>query len=123
MLKVSQFWRFRRIRPFRWKNHLGHTLDFIHITSEYGYRQDPVTFVKGTFHNGIDLRCAKGSLVYAMMPGVIEKVANSESGYGHHVIFEQFLVINFKKSQNFFDFYNLLYAIPFFFVILRQKTW
>ena len=39
-------------------------LDFIHITSDYGYRMDPVTFVKGTFHNGIDLRCAKGSLVY-----------------------------------------------------------
>ena len=61
-------------------------LDFIHITSDYGYRKDPVTFVKGTFHNGIDLRCAKGSLVYAMMPGVIEKVVYSESGYGHHVI-------------------------------------
>ena len=57
-------------------------LDFIHITSDYGYRKDPVTFVKGTFHNGIDLRCAKGSLVYAMMPGVIEKVVYSESGYG-----------------------------------------
>ena len=26
-------------------------LDFIHITSDYGYRKDPVTFVKGTFHN------------------------------------------------------------------------
>ena len=61
-------------------------LDFIHITSDYGYRKDPVTFVKGTFHNGIDLRCAKGSLVYAMMPGVIEKVVYSETGYGHHVI-------------------------------------
>ena len=41
-------------------------LDFIHITSDYGYRKDPVTFVKGTFHNGIDLRCAKGSLVSTM---------------------------------------------------------
>ena len=50
-------------------------LDFIHVTSDYGYR-----------HNGIDLRCAKGSLVYAMMPGVIEKVVYSETGYGHHVI-------------------------------------
>jgi len=38
------------------------------------------------FHNGINLRCAKGSLVYAMMPGVIEKVMYSQSGYGHHVI-------------------------------------
>ncbi len=40
-------------------------LDFIHITSDYGYRKDPVTFVKGTFHNGIDLRCAKGSLLWS----------------------------------------------------------
>ena len=61
-------------------------LDFIHITSDYGYRRDPITRVKERFHNGIDLRCAKGSLVYAMMPGVIEKVVYSETGYGHHVI-------------------------------------
>ena len=61
-------------------------LDFIHITSDYGYRRDPITRAKDRFHNGIDLRCAKGSLVYAMMPGVIEKVVYSETGYGHHVI-------------------------------------
>ena len=61
-------------------------LDFIHVTSDYGYRKDPVVASKVAFHNGIDLRCAKGSLVYAMMPGVIEKVVYSESGYGHHVI-------------------------------------
>ena len=61
-------------------------LDFIHVTSDYGYRHDPIIASKTAFHNGIDLRCAKGSLVYAMMPGVIEKVVYSESGYGHHVI-------------------------------------
>lgn len=61
-------------------------LDFIHVTSDYGYRRDPITRAKDRFHNGIDLRCAKGSLVYAMMPGVIEKVVYSETGYGHHVI-------------------------------------
>ena len=61
-------------------------LDFIHVTSDYGYRKDPVIASKVAFHNGIDLRCAKGSLVYAMMPGVIEKVVYSETGYGHHVI-------------------------------------
>ena len=61
-------------------------LDFIHVTSDYGYRRDPITRVKERFHNGIDLRCAKGSLVYAMMPGVIEKVVYSETDYGHHVI-------------------------------------
>ena len=61
-------------------------LDFIHVTSDYGYRRDPITRVKERFHNGIDLRCAKGSLVYAMMPGIIEKVVYSETGYGHHVI-------------------------------------
>ena len=58
----------------------------IHVTSDYGYRRDPITRVKERFHNGIDLRCAKGSLVYAMMPGIIEKVVYSETGYGHHVI-------------------------------------
>ena len=61
-------------------------LDFIHVSSDYGYRRDPVTKANGAFHNGIDLRCAKGSPVYAMMPGVIEKVVYSSTGYGHHVI-------------------------------------
>ena len=41
-------------------------LDFIHITSDYGYRKDPVIASKTAFHNGIDLRCRKGSLVYAI---------------------------------------------------------
>ncbi len=61
-------------------------LDFIHVTSDYGFRKDPIKLSKVSFHNGIDLRCAKGSLVYAMMPGVIEKVSYSTTGYGHHVI-------------------------------------
>ena len=61
-------------------------LDFIHVTSDYGYRRDPITRARDRFHNGIDLRSAKGSLVYAMMPGVIEKVVYSDTGYGHHVI-------------------------------------
>ena len=30
-------------------------LDFIHVTSDYGYRRDPITRVKDKFHNGIDL--------------------------------------------------------------------
>ena len=39
-------------------------LDFIHVTSDYGYRRDPITRAKDRFHNGIDLRCAKGSLYH-----------------------------------------------------------
>lgn len=40
-------------------------LDYITITSHYGYRQDPFTKCQ-RFHDGIDLRCVNG-LVYSML--------------------------------------------------------
>ncbi len=60
-------------------------LDFLKVTSEYGYRLDPVTRCENRFHAGVDLR-ARHAHVYAMFPGVIEKVEYRTSGYGNNII-------------------------------------
>ena len=59
-------------------------LDFLKITSDYGYRADPFTKCS-RWHSGVDLR-AKYAHVYAMFPGVVEKVERKATGYGNNVI-------------------------------------
>ena len=59
-------------------------LDYITITSHYGYRQDPFTKCQ-RFHDGIDLRCGNG-LVYSMLPGRVAAVHHGDTGYGNYVI-------------------------------------
>lgn len=61
-------------------------LDFISVSSRYGYRQDP--FKKcSAFHDGIDLECNM-SHVYSMLPGKVKNVVYSKKGYGNHVILD-----------------------------------
>ena len=61
-------------------------LDYITITSHYGYRQD--AFAKcQRFHDGIDLRCGY-SLVYSMLPGRVAAVHHGDTGYGNYVILD-----------------------------------
>ena len=60
-------------------------LDFIHITSDYGYRLDPITRCENRFHAGVDLR-ARYAHVYAMFPGVVEQVERKTTGYGNSII-------------------------------------
>ena len=60
-------------------------LDFLKVTSEYGYRQDPIVRCENRFHSGVDLR-ARYTNVYAMFPGVIEKVERRSTGYGNNII-------------------------------------
>lgn len=61
-------------------------LDFISITSRYGFRQDP--FRKcSSFHDGIDLECNMLH-VYSMLPGRVKKVVFSKKGYGNHVVLD-----------------------------------
>lgn len=51
-------------------------LDFISVTSKYGYRKDP--FKKcSAFHDGIDLECNMKH-VYSMLPGRVLKVVYSK---------------------------------------------
>ena len=59
-------------------------LDFLKVTSDYGYRADPFTKCS-RWHSGVDLR-AKYAHVYAMFPGVIEKVERRSTGYGNNII-------------------------------------
>ena len=61
-------------------------LDYITITSHYGYRQDPFTKCQ-RFHDGIDLRCGNG-LVYSMLPGRVAAVHHGDTGYGNYVILD-----------------------------------
>ena len=61
-------------------------LDYIAITSHYGYRQDPFTKCQ-RFHDGIDLRCGNG-LVYSMLPGRVAAVHYGDTGYGNYVILD-----------------------------------
>ena len=61
-------------------------LDYITITSYYGYRQDPFTKCQ-RFHDGIDLRCGNG-LVYSMLPGRVAAVHHGDTGYGNYVILD-----------------------------------
>ena len=61
-------------------------LDYLTVTSSYGYRQDPFTKCH-TFHDGIDLRCGNG-LVYSMLPGRVAAVRHGNTGYGNYVVLD-----------------------------------
>jgi len=74
----------KRLMLLKKRTSLSLPLSFIHITSGYGYRKDPVN--KGrAFHDGIDLRC-RYQPVYAMMRGVVEEVGRGDTGYGNYVV-------------------------------------
>ena len=61
-------------------------LDYLTVTSSYGYRQDPFTKCR-RFHDGIDLRCGNG-LVYSMLPGRVTAVHHGNTGYGNYVVLD-----------------------------------
>lgn len=61
-------------------------LDYITVTSSYGYRKDPFTKCQ-KFHDGIDLRYGNG-LVYSMLPGRVTTVHYGDTGYGNYVILD-----------------------------------
>lgn len=59
-------------------------LDWVYLTSDYGYRKDPFLQCK-KFHDGIDLRCNR-HLIYSMLQGRVEKVVYGSTGYGNHIV-------------------------------------
>lgn len=67
-----------------WRRNVALPLDFLKVTSDYGYRADPFTKCS-RWHSGVDLR-ARYAHVYAMFPGVVEKVERKTTGYGNNVI-------------------------------------
>lgn len=56
------------------------------VSSEFGYRTDPVTGAKGTFHAGIDIAYPAGTVISAVKEGTVEVVNYKTTGYGYHVI-------------------------------------
>ena len=65
----------------------GYPLKDTHITCEYGYRVDPVTGKKNTFHYGIDLSAAYRQDIYSTAPGKVI-FAGKSTGYGNYIIID-----------------------------------
>ena len=58
------------------------------VTSEFGYRTDPVTGAKGTFHAGIDIGLPTGTVISAVKEGTVTAANYYTTGYGYHVIID-----------------------------------
>ena len=58
------------------------------VTSEFGYRVDPVTGKKGAFHAGIDIGYPAGTVISAVKEGTVTAANYYTSGYGYHVIID-----------------------------------
>lgn len=56
------------------------------VTSEFGYRTDPVTGQKGSFHAGIDIGFPGGTPINVIRDGTVVEVNYYNTGYGYHVI-------------------------------------
>lgn len=53
-----------------------------HVTSSFGYRVDPISGSKISYHSGTDFRCAEGTPVGALFDGeVIDTSYSASSGY------------------------------------------
>ena len=56
------------------------------VSSEFGYRIDPVTGEKNEFHAGIDIAFPSGTVISAVKEGTVVAANYYSSGYGYHVI-------------------------------------
>ena len=61
-------------------------LDYLTVTSPYGYRQDPFTKCR-RFHDGIDAIGVNG-YTYSMLPGRVSAVRHGNTGYGNYVVID-----------------------------------
>ncbi len=58
------------------------------VTSEFGYRTDPITGKKGTFHAGMDIAFPVGTNISAVREGTVTAVNYYTTGYGYHIIID-----------------------------------
>jgi murein DD-endopeptidase MepM/ murein hydrolase activator NlpD len=65
------------------------------VTSPFGYRTNPITGSKGTFHQGLDIGAKRagvsGDPLYAVKDGRVvwaDSMMNPEYGYGHYIIIQ-----------------------------------
>ncbi len=56
------------------------------ISSNYGYRIDPITKKRKSFHKGIDIAAPKGTPVYAAAEGTVNLAKYVTYGYGNLII-------------------------------------
>lgn len=54
-------------------------------TEDYGYRVDPISGKKGSWHGAVDLALSAGSNIYAVDAGVV-LIAKRSSSYGNYVV-------------------------------------
>jgi len=73
--------------------HLPH--DICRVTSAFGYRTNPITGVKGVFHQGIDFGAktsgVPGDKLFAVADGIVVRSANMPSkidGYGYYIVIQ-----------------------------------
>ena len=74
-------------------DHLPH--EVCRITSKFGYRTDPITGAKGTFHQGIDIGAKRagvqGDRLFAVKDGKVVwtgSMMDKTYGYGHYTIIQ-----------------------------------
>ena len=58
------------------------------ISSQFGYRVDPVTKQLNTFHSGIDIAAPTGTPVYAADSGKVADTQFQNTGYGNLIIIQ-----------------------------------
>jgi murein DD-endopeptidase MepM/ murein hydrolase activator NlpD len=56
------------------------------VSSNYGYRIDPVTKRKRSFHRGIDFAAPTGTPIKAAAAGVVHRSEYNRNGYGHLIV-------------------------------------
>lgn len=56
-----------------------------YFTSMFGWRKNPFDASKRTYHGGIDMACAKGTSIYAALPGKVVQ-AGWSNVYGNYVV-------------------------------------
>lgn len=99
---------------------VSYPLVTIHITSHYGYRATPFTG-RRTLHNGIDLRAANRSEVYAMLAGRVVSAGHDRASGNYLTIKSGFYIITYCHLSCILVRKNLAVA-PCFLVALSGNT-
>lgn len=70
------------------------------ITSKVGYRTDPITGAKYSFHSGIDIGVAEGTPIYASAAGKVSGIISRSSCGGNKVYID--VTVNGKKYTTYY---------------------
>lgn len=62
------------------------TIDFVELTSPYGWRNHPLIKGKVLFHEGVDIAARIGTKVYSTAQGRVVRILYSKYGYGNRIV-------------------------------------